>query len=127
MFNHHGRFDLGWVHPEAQGADQAAEFIAEERSGTPSGYIEVPKPIRFWETRVVAVSSPRARLRTFGLAARLLPAHDRERWAEEWAGEWHEVRERPLLTRLAFLARLLVRTGPALAWVLRMQKRKEVA
>ncbi|MFF6773049.1 hypothetical protein ACFY8W_05730 [Streptomyces sp. NPDC012637] len=67
------------------------------------------------------------RSRTVGLTACMLPTRDRERWAEEWAGEWQDLRERPFLTRLAFLTRLLVRTGPALAWVLRVQKRREAA
>ncbi|MFJ9810680.1 hypothetical protein ACIRTB_20875 [Streptomyces sp. NPDC101158] len=67
------------------------------------------------------------RSRTVSLTALMLPTRDRERWAEEWAAEWQDVRERSSLTRLAFLTRLFVRTGPALAWVLRVQKRREAA
>ncbi|MFD0371190.1 hypothetical protein [Streptomyces sp. NPDC059071] len=67
------------------------------------------------------------RSRTVSLTAFMLPTRDRERWAEEWAGEWQDLRERSFLARLAFLTRLLVRTGPALAWVLRVQKRREAA
>ncbi|MFG2772716.1 hypothetical protein [Streptomyces sp. NPDC048350] len=60
-------------------------------------------------------------------ASRLLPQHDRERWAEEWAAEWQDMGNESFTARLAFRARLLLRTGPALAWTLRLHKRREKA
>ena len=64
---------------------------------------------------------------TVDLTARLLPARDRERWAEEWAAEWQDMATASRRARWAFLARLLLRTGPMLAWVLRLQHRREAA
>ncbi|MFF2780576.1 hypothetical protein ACFVU3_37460 [Streptomyces sp. NPDC058052] len=62
-----------------------------------------------------------------GAAVRLLPPRQRNRWAEEWTAEWHDMAGAPRLARVAFLARLLLRSGPALAWVLRVHRRREAA
>ncbi|MEU6988263.1 hypothetical protein ABZ946_33405 [Streptomyces sp. NPDC046324] len=61
------------------------------------------------------------------LSSRLLPKCDRERWAEEWAAECQDKGNEDFTVRWGFRARLLIRTAPALAWTLRLHKRRETA
>ncbi|MFD7980202.1 hypothetical protein [Streptomyces sp. NPDC059071] len=77
----------------------------------------------------VEAKTPRDRrsTRIISAAAQCLPSTQRERWVEEWAAEWQDMASAPRRTRWAFLTRLLLRTGPKLAWVLRVQQRREAA
>ncbi|MFE5938588.1 hypothetical protein ACFQ69_24840 [Streptomyces sp. NPDC056470] len=77
--------------------------------------------------RIMALRPARRPSQVVGLTAYFLPARDRDRWAEEWAREWQDMAEQPFVSRVAFLLRLFTRTGPALAWVLRVQQRREAA
>lgn len=54
----------------------------------------------------------------------LLPTQDRERWTEEWMAEWVDLGSRPRRTRMAFLLRVALRSGPHLAWTLRQTRRQ---
>ncbi|GAA2523625.1 hypothetical protein [Streptomyces longisporus] len=57
----------------------------------------------------------------------VLPADDRERWCEEWTAEWLDLTEQPLPARAAFLMRVSLRSGPRLAWTLRLTAQRQRA
>lgn len=63
----------------------------------------------------------------FEALAHILPADDRERWSEEWMAEWADLGERPVYTRVAFLLRVTLRSGPYIAWTLRLAARRQRA
>ncbi|MFJ5829574.1 hypothetical protein [Streptomyces sp. NPDC093089] len=65
--------------------------------------------------------------RVINVAVQCLPSAERARWAEEWAAEWQDMASARRRARWALLARLLLSTGPKLAWVLRVQHRREAA
>lgn len=56
--------------------------------------------------------------------SRLLPGDARERWSEEWMAEWVDLGKQPLRTRVAWLLRVTVRSGP-FAWSLRVAARRQ--
>jgi hypothetical protein len=56
--------------------------------------------------------------------SRLLPADARERWSEEWMAEWIDLGKQPLRTRVAWLLRVTLRSGP-FAWSLRVAARRQ--
>jgi hypothetical protein len=82
---------------------------------------------------IVAAALPSALVRTprpskcVNLAARLLPGRDRERWVEEWQAEWFDLASRSPRVRAVFVARVILHSGPRLAWLLRVRRPKETA
>ncbi|GHI10427.1 hypothetical protein Scel_87480 [Streptomyces cellostaticus] len=66
----------------------------------------------------------RARL-LFEALAHILPTDARDRWCEEWMAEWADLGERPLRTRVAWLLRVTLRSGPSCAWTLRFATRPQ--
>ncbi|MEU6578286.1 hypothetical protein [Streptomyces sp. NPDC046805] len=61
----------------------------------------------------------------FEALAHILPADARDRWCEEWMAEWADLGERPLRTRVAWLLRVTLRSGPSCAWTLRFATRRQ--
>jgi hypothetical protein len=61
----------------------------------------------------------------FEALAHILPADTRDRWREEWMAEWADLGERPLRTRVAWLLRVTLRSGPSCAWILRFATRRQ--
>jgi hypothetical protein len=61
----------------------------------------------------------------FDALVHILPADTRDRWAEEWMAEWVDLGEEPLRTRVAYLLRLALRSGPYFAWALRLAARRQ--
>jgi hypothetical protein len=57
--------------------------------------------------------------------SRILPAGARERWSEEWMAEWVDLGKQPLRTRVAWLLRVTLRSGPYFAWTLRLAARQQ--
>ncbi|MFI6038098.1 hypothetical protein ACIBBD_28900 [Streptomyces sp. NPDC051315] len=68
----------------------------------------------------------RARL-LFETLAQVLPADARERWCEEWMAEWVDLGEQPVRTRVAYLLRVALHSGPYFAWTLRLAARRQRA
>ncbi|MBW5424329.1 hypothetical protein GKQ77_22625 [Streptomyces sp. BG9H] len=112
-------------------AEHAAQ-IAEAEARIAAGTEAEPSATRTTMDQLAAVPSPSAarrprRSRCVNLAARLLPCQDRERWLEEWQAEWFDLAARPARVRVGFVARLVLHSGPRLAWLLRVGRPKETA
>ncbi|MFI2618650.1 hypothetical protein [Streptomyces sp. NPDC018584] len=74
-----------------------------------------------------ALDQPPRPSKCVNLAARLLPGRDRERWVEEWQAEWFDLASRSPRVRAVFVARVILHSGPRLAWLLRVRRPKETA
>ncbi|MEV8547705.1 hypothetical protein [Streptomyces sp. NPDC051572] len=63
----------------------------------------------------------------FEALTHILPADARARWSEEWTAEWLDLGEQPLRTRVGFLLRVTLLSGPYFAWTLRLTARRQRA
>ncbi|MFJ5829573.1 hypothetical protein [Streptomyces sp. NPDC093089] len=100
---------------------QDAQTIAKTSGAVQ--YVETPKAIRFWETRLVAIKPPKPP-RTFDFASRLLPTQERERCLAEWSSFLYDMGDRPRRSRAAYMIQVLLWVGPTMAWIQRMEKRR---
>ncbi|WPO75268.1 MULTISPECIES: hypothetical protein [unclassified Streptomyces] len=91
-------------------ADSAVTALSTVAAALPSVLARPPRPSK-----------------CVNLAARLLPGRDRERWVEEWQAEWFDLASRSPRVRAVFVARVILHSGPRLAWLLRVRRPKETA
>ncbi|MFJ7070531.1 hypothetical protein [Streptomyces sp. NPDC101115] len=128
-----GTVVLRYIGPGRLSARQKSQLLQEFRSsvgaGELTGWDPAPALVHLAQVppRLTRQQPKRRGRRAIDLVARLLPRGSSERWQEEWSAEWQDMAGASRRARWTFLARLLLRTGPTLAWVLRVQQRKEAA
>ncbi|AZM51852.1 hypothetical protein DMA15_04000 [Streptomyces sp. WAC 01529] len=113
--------------PYSSGAAAMARAAEYEATATPDATATETTGPGGAEVLAPPPESRSRRSRCVNLAARLLPCQDRERWLEEWQAEWFDLGARPARVRVAFVARLVLHSGPRLAWLLRVGRPKETA
>ncbi|MFH8565521.1 hypothetical protein [Streptomyces sp. NPDC017988] len=100
--------------------------VAEDEADASAGSAVTTLSIMAAALPLALVRPPRPS-KCVNLAARLLPGRDRERWVEEWQAEWFDLASRSPRVRAVFVARVILHSGPRLAWLLRVRRPKETA